>query len=95
MPFGAVLGSSIGGAFGAAIQAAREAGIRNVDHLVTQAMLNPAVAQVLLTKVTPQNETMLAASLRSQLGRLSLVSTSQQQDRNKSAQPMRKNARLR
>ena len=81
-------------AFGTAIQAPREAGIQNVDHLVTQAMLNPALARVLLTKVTPQNETMLAVSLKSQLGRLSLVSTSQQQDRNKSAQTMRKNALL-
>jgi hypothetical protein len=85
---GAIVGSQLGGVTGAAIggvtgimaramQAAREAGIQNVDHLVTQAMLNPALARVLLTKVTPKNEASLTGALVSQLKRLSLVSMSQ------------------
>ena len=43
-PVGAVVGNIAGGTFGTAIQAAREASIQNVDHLVTQAMLPMSLA---------------------------------------------------
>ena len=77
-PFGATLGSTLGGAFGKILQDTRNAGIKNVDDLVTQAALNPALARVLLAKVTPQNQSSLTAALGRQIGRLSLVSASQQ-----------------
>ncbi len=60
-------------ALGKAIQAARQAGIDNVAHLTTEAMLNPTLAKILMAKVTPQNEGTIMASLTAQLRRMSLV----------------------
>ena len=54
-PAGGYLGGAMGAAMGKALQAAREAGIQTTDHLVSQALLNPALMQVLLSKATPQN----------------------------------------
>lgn len=62
-PVGGYVGSMAGGAMGKVLQAAREAGIQNTDHLVSQALLNPALMRVLLTKATPQNQATLMGGL--------------------------------
>lgn len=76
-PVGGYVGSMAGGAMGKVLQAAREAGIHNTDHLVSQALLNPALMKVLLTKATPQNQATLMGGLAAQLRRVSLVSAVQ------------------
>lgn len=83
---GTLLGSLLGGPVGAgagfvsglgvaAAQAGREAGLRTVDDLVANALLNPQLAAVLLAKVTPDNRSSLARAFVSQLRRISLVSS--------------------
>lgn len=83
---GTLLGSLLGGPVGAGIgfvsglgvaaaQAGREAGLRTVDDLVANALLNPQLAAVLLAKVTPDNRSSLARAFVSQLRRISLVSS--------------------
>lgn len=83
---GTLLGSLLGGPVGAGIgfasglgvaaaQAGREAGMRTIDDLVANAMLNPQLAAVLLAKVTPNNRSSLSGALLSQLRRMSLVSS--------------------
>ena len=72
-PSGAVAGGLVGSIVGKAFQASREAGIKTVDDLTMQAMLNPAIARVLMTKVTPQNQASLMSALATQLRRISLV----------------------
>ena len=79
-PAGGVVGGLLGAATGKAIQAAREAGIQNVDHLVAQAMLNPSLARVLLSKVTPKNEPALMSALADQLRKVSLVPATRADD---------------
>jgi len=73
-PLGATVGAGMGGAVGKALQAARDAGIRNTDHLVSQALLDPALMRVLLAKATPQNQASLMGTLASRLRQVSLVS---------------------
>ncbi len=72
-PAGTFIGSITGAAIGKAAQAAREAGLKNVDQLVSQALLNPALMRTLMAKATPTNRSALMGNLASQLGRLSLV----------------------
>jgi hypothetical protein len=66
---GWLLGGPIGGASGllgsAFVNAARDAGLRKVDDLVTEAMLNPALARGLLEKAAPGNGLHLQAAVRS------------------------------
>jgi len=84
------VGAGMGGAVGKALQAARDAGIRNTDHLVSQALLDPALMRVLLAKATPQNQASLMGTLASQLRQVSLVSAVQagnQQDQGQPDQP--------
>ncbi len=76
-PAGGYVGGAMGAAMGKAMQAAREAGIQTTDHLVSQALLNPALMRVLLTKATPQNQVSLTTALGNQLRRVSLVSAVQ------------------
>jgi hypothetical protein len=64
-------------AMGKALQAARKAGIQTMDHLVSQALLNPALMRVLLSKATPQNQVTLTTALCNQLRWVSLVSAAQ------------------
>lgn len=83
-PGGTMLGSLAGKALGDAVQAAREAGLQNVEHLKAEALLNPALYRALTANVTPQNQASLMAGLTAQLRRTSLVSASragQQDDR--------------
>lgn len=85
-PIGATVGSMAGAAVGKAVQAAREAGLQNVDNLVSQALLNPSLMRLLLSKSTPANTPSLMTNLAAQLRPLSLVSAvrgaqPQQQDR--------------
>ncbi len=89
-PLGATVGAGMGGAVGKALQAARDAGIRNTDHLVSQALLDPALIRVLLAKATPQNQASLMGTLASRLRQVSLVSAVQagnQQDQGQPDQP--------
>ncbi len=83
---GAVAGMGAG-AGAAAVQAMRQAGIRNVDHLVSQALLNPALMRSLMAKVTPQNQASLMSGLAAQVGRLSLVSAAQSGQRQQFTAP--------
>jgi hypothetical protein len=95
-PVGGSIGSAVGGAAGAAIQALREAGIQNVDHLVSQALINPALMRTLMTKATESNTPALMANLASQVRRLSLVSATRQAGQPEPDQrpPTRRNALL-
>ena len=71
----------------------READVQTTDHLVSQALLNLALMQVLLSKATPQNQVLLMTALGNQLRRVSLVSAVQpsisqdQQQQRQSAAP--------
>src|SRR5579883_1094526 len=70
---GSLIGG-LGGAVGIRVaQAMRNAGLRNVDHLVTEAMLDPELARTLLMKVTPQSRAMILKRLASQLETLAMV----------------------
>ena len=71
---GGVVGAYAGAEVGKIIQAAREAGIRDVEQLRAEAHLNLPLARILYAKVNPQNEKALANALASQLRRISLVS---------------------
>ena len=55
----------------------RGAGIQTTDHLVGQALLNPVLMRVLLSKATPQTQVSLMTALGNQLRRVSLVSAVQ------------------
>ncbi len=48
-----------------------------MDHLIGQALLNPALMQTLLARATPQNQFLLLAALGTQMRRVSLVSAAQ------------------
>jgi len=76
-PAGGYVGGAVGAAMGKALQAAREAGVQTTDHLVSQALLNPALMRVLLTKATPENQVSMMTALGNQLRRMSLVSAVQ------------------
>ena len=82
---GPSVGTVAGAAVGRAVQVVREAGIANVDQLVSQALLNPALMRTLMARATPANTPSLMASLAAQLRPLSLASAvrsaGQQQDR--------------
>ncbi len=82
---GATVGTLLGRAGGRIVQGMREAGLQNVDHLVSQALLNPALMRTLMTTVTPQNQASLMAGLGSQLRRMSLVSAVQNGQRQQGA----------
>lgn len=63
-------GTGLVGAVGVGIaRAMRATGLRTVDGLVTEAMLNPALARVLLTKATQGNAAFAGQVMRQQLGR--------------------------
>ena len=68
-PIGAILGS----AAGAAVSALRQAGVRQINDLVVQAMLDPELARALLRKVTPTNMHSIGRDLTTQLVRLGAV----------------------
>ena len=79
--FGGTMGSIAGAGVGfagdmvsKAVQAAKEAGIRNEDDLFANAMLHPSLAAVLVAHVTDNNRESLGRALVSQLRRISLVS---------------------
>jgi len=74
-PLGAALGGVVGTApvVARAMANARAAGIASVDDLVREAMLNPELARVLLTKVTPSNKASLGDALVRVLGRASVL----------------------
>jgi hypothetical protein len=76
-PAGGYVGGAMGAAMGKALQAAREAGVQTTDHLVSQALLNPALMRVLLSKASPQKQVSLVTALGNQLRRVSLVSAVQ------------------
>jgi hypothetical protein len=87
-PVGGYVGGAMGAAMGKALQAAREAGVQTTDHLVSQALLNPALMRVLLSKATPQNQVSLMTALGNQLRQVLLVSAVQsggQQDQGQTA----------
>jgi len=58
-----------------------------LDHPVSQALLNPALMRVLLTKVTPQNQASLMGALASRLRQVSLVSATQAGNQQGQGQP--------
>jgi hypothetical protein len=61
----------------------REAGLRRVDQLVEEAMLDPALARTLVAKVTPKNQVSLIDRLGNQIAGVSAragVSSQQQED---------------
>lgn len=53
-----------------ALDAMRRSGVERVDHLLTEALLNPELARTLLMKATPGNRPFIAQRLASQLGTL-------------------------
>lgn len=75
-PTGAALGF-LGSVSAQAVQAAREAGMRTVDDIYANALLNPQLASVLLARVTPANRDSLGRAFVSQLRRASLVGAEQ------------------
>ena len=56
-----------------ALDALQRAGIARTDQLLTEALLNPALAQTLLMKASPGNRPFIAQRLASQLGTLTAV----------------------
>ena len=87
---GGAVGAYAGAEVGKIIQAAREAGIRDVEQLRAEAHLNLPLARILYAKVNPQNEKALANALTSQLRRISLVSAQPrgERERRQSAVPI-------
>jgi hypothetical protein len=76
-PMGGSIGGTLGGLFGKALQAAREAGVQNIEHLKTEALLNPELFKLLTTKVTRENEPRVLNNFADQMRRISLVGTVQ------------------
>lgn len=84
-----ILGGEGGGLAGAAagvavaalrrtVSSIRNAGLKTVDDLVTEAMLHPEVARVLMAKVTPETEPRVASALSHAITRAAAVSFSMQ-----------------
>ena len=77
-----ILGAKVGGPVvgflgnkaGAGMAALKAAGISKTNDLVKEAMLNPALAQALLAKLTPANERDVAGRALTAITRLSAVS---------------------
>jgi hypothetical protein len=66
--------ASLGHVLGKPVVAAmRRAGVENVDRLLTEALLNPEMAQTLLMKASPGNRSIIAQRLASQMGTLAAV----------------------
>jgi len=70
-------GAIIGGAAGSAVTGLRAAGVGQVDQLVTEAMLNPALMRTLLTATDAAGRPAIMKSLGMQLGRLAVNGTIQ------------------
>lgn len=68
-PGGALIGMQAGVAK-AALGRMKAAGIEQTNQLVTEALLNPELARTLLITPNPANRPMIAASLKSALGRI-------------------------
>ena len=67
---GSGLGALLGNKAGVALASMKAAGIKQTSDLVTEAMLNPALARVLLSKVTEANSSNVASAFASQVGRI-------------------------
>ena len=72
-PIGGSIGGTLGGLAGKALQSVREAGVSNIEHLKTEALLNPELFKLLMTKVSRQNESRVLNSFTDQMRRVSLV----------------------
>ena len=67
---GSGLGALLGNKAGVALAGMKAAGIKQTSDLVTEAMLNPALARVLLSNVTAANSHNVASAFASQVGRI-------------------------
>ena len=71
---GYVKGGAVGGFIAnrgaAAVSAMRAAGIQQADDLVKEAMLNPALARVLMARLTPETTPNVATAFSATLGRI-------------------------
>ncbi len=76
---GAIEGSGGYAMAKSAIDAMRRAGIERREKLLTEALLNPELAQTLLMKATPGNRPFIAARLAKQLGTIAATMANQPQ----------------
>jgi hypothetical protein len=67
------VGSAAGGFAGALLQLGREAGLKKLDALLTEALLNPSLARDLVRTVSPHNAASLGEHLRQRLVSLALI----------------------
>jgi len=67
------IGAGLGSAAGVALNMARAAGLSKVDELMTQAMLDPALARALVEKTAPGAKPMLGQQLVNRLRALAAV----------------------
>ena len=76
-PAGAMAGGIAGGIGGKVVQSLRQANIKSIDGLVTEAMLNPGLMRVLLSRVTPDNGQSVGKAWIGQLKRLAVMRAAQ------------------
>lgn len=88
-PIGGSIGGTLGGLAGKALQSAREAGVQNIEHLKTEALLNPELFKLLMTKVSRQNESRVLNSFTDQMRRVSLVGAVQATNQQPASAPTR------
>lgn len=71
--FGHLPGAMVGSAVAGLANAARRAGLKKVDDLVTEALLDPAMAKSLLRKSPPKGRDMAADAVKARLRRLAIA----------------------
>ena len=74
---GAYISKSLAGSLHSIVHGMKAAHIEKVDDLVTEALLNPGLMNVLLARITPKNEKSIGGMLATQLGRIAVMKAAQ------------------
>jgi hypothetical protein len=80
---GGPIGSAAGSALGGVVSSMRRAGFSRAEEIITQAMLDPAMARMLLMKATPENDRRVAVGLARRLSRIGAVGAMQGDSENR------------
>ncbi len=74
---GAYISKTLASSMHSIVHGMKAAHIEKVDDLVTEAMLNPGLMNVLLARIGPKNEKSIGGTLATQLGRIGVMKAAQ------------------